>query len=205
MVDYANLKTRIKNWLENDYAEFDADIDNMIELAEHRISKELNLDAMIEYQAGTLTAGQHLLAKDTPVVSVRHFTITVSGEIVTLFFRQTSFLDDYWPDRTKTDIPRYYANYDETRWQMAPIPKAAYPFSIETEQRITGLSDSMTNTWLSDNAPDLLFYAATFEAGVFDRDSDDAGRFGELYNRALESVREEVARVRSDRNQEQAG
>jgi hypothetical protein len=204
-MNYTELKTRIRNWLEDDYDEFTTDIDNMIELGEYRISKELNADAMITYQTGNLVVNNNQLAKDGNVVAVRKFNIVSGTKRFPLFFRTTSFLDDYWPDRSKTDRPLYYSNYDETTWQVAPVPDTGYPVEIECEERIIGLSDTVTNTWLSDNAPDLLFYACALEAGVFDQDSEDGRRFAELYDRALGSARAEVSRVRSDMNQEKAG
>ena len=200
MVTYTDLVARVKNWLEDDYAEFDADIDNMIELAEFRISKELNVDAMIVYQKGNLVPGERLFGKDEPVVAVRNFFIIAGTERVPVFFRSNSFVEDFWPDHSKTKQPRYYSNYDQTQWAIAPTPDLGYAVEIETEQRIRGLSETTPTTWLSVNAPDLLFYACALEGGVFDRDTEDGTRFAELYQRALDNTKLEVARVRSDLN-----
>lgn len=198
---YDELVARLKAFLEDDYTEFSSSIDTMIEHAELQIAKELEVDAMIQHETGALTLGTATVDKpNTAIVSVRSFTITVNGKKVPLFMRQKSFLDAFWPDATKKDTPRFYANYDEDTWQVAPTPKAAYAFSAETVQRITGLSSSTTTTWISLNHPDLLFYAVCLQGGVFDQDSEDGKRYAELYERALTGARAEVDRVRSDLN-----
>lgn len=198
-MNYTQLQTRLQNFMEDSYTEFTDSIDTMIENAEQAISRELEVDAMIEHDAGTLTASANTLAKASAIVSVRSFYITVNSKRVPLLYRQKSYLDAFWPDTSKTDVPRFYTNYDETKWQFAPTPKSAYAYSAETLQRITGIASSST-TWIGDNYPDLLFYACCLQGGVFDMDEGDVSRFQPLYERALETARAEVERVRSDLN-----
>ncbi len=169
-MNYTELKTRIQNWLEDEYSEFSGSIDTMIENAEYRISRDLNMDAMIEHVTGTFTAGNETHPIDANVVAVRNFRITVGGKIRQLFFRETSYLYDYWPNLTKKGAPEFYANHDATNWLIIPPPDQAYNYEIESEKRVLPIK-TLTNTWLGDNWPDLLFYACCLEAGVFDQDA----------------------------------
>lgn len=200
MATYTDIVARLKAFLEDDYTEFAASIPTMIENAEQAISRELEVDAMIERANGTMTSGNQLLTRASAIVSVNYFYITVSNKRRPLFFRKTSYLDSYWPNPTKKDVPRFYGNHDEVNWQITPTPKANYPYVAETLQRIAGLSESTPTTWISLNYPDLLFYACCLQGGVFDMDTDDTNRFQPLYDRALETAIAEVDRVRSDLN-----
>ena len=205
MANYSQIEARVKNFMEDDYPEFDASFDTMLENAELRISKELNTDAMIEYVNGTLTTSTATLARAAAVIAVRRFEITVNSEKRPVFFRQNSFISDYWPNATLTGVPLYYGNQDEANWILAPTPDSNYPYSIETEQRITGLSELVPTTWLSLNQPDLLFYACLLEGGVFDQDSEDQATYLQLYQRTLDTTIGEVERNRSDLNNAMAG
>ena len=205
MATYSEIETRVKDFMEDDSDEFDVSFDVMLKNAELRISKELNVDSMIEYKTGTLTQGVNTLAREAAIIAVRRFEITVNNEKRPVFFRQTSFISDYWPNAAKTDIPLYYGNQDEATWLIAPTPKAAYSYSIENEQRITGLSSGTPTTWLSINQEDLLFYACLLEGGIFDQDPEDQTTYLELYQRTLDTTIAEVERNRSDHNNAMAG
>ncbi len=204
MASYNDLLTRVKGFLEDDYAEFETFFAAMVENAESRIARELNIDAMIQYATGTLTIGDRTLIRSALVRAVNRFEITVDGVIHTLYMRQPSFLSDYWPTITDTAIPKYFAIEDEATWVVAPTPDAAYAYKIETQERITGLSASTQNTWLSDEYPDLFFYGICLEGNVFEQDSEEATNFGTLYDRALASAIAEVERDRQDKNNQAA-
>ena len=76
-------------------------------------------------------------------------------------------MSEYWPNRSSTGIPKYYANYDEDSLLLAPTPNAAYTMDLEYNAQPTGLSSSNTTTWVSNNAPMLLLYACLVEAFKF--------------------------------------
>lgn len=198
MMDYATLVAQLEAWQEEDGAEFTASVDTIIDLAEQRISKELDCDAMRAQTTLTLVAGTATVAKPALAVGVNWVRI---GSNPPIQFRDLTFMLDFAPDATATGTPRYYGNKDADTLYFAPTPNtaaAALTTTCEYFFRITGLSSDTTTTWISVNAFDLLFYACLVESGVFLKNAEDGKRYGDLYARALETAKAEVARVRSD-------
>lgn len=195
---YAELIADLQTWMENTATTFTDSLDTIIDMAERRISKELNCDAMREQATLTLVNGTATAAKPATAVAINWVRV---GNTPPLEFRTLSFLLDYAPNAATTGTPRYYGNQDESTLYFAPTPNAAaaaLTCRCEFDARITGLSAGTTTTWVSLNQPDLLFYACLLESGAFEKAGDDEQRYSALYDRALKSAQAEVARTRSD-------
>ena len=201
MATFDELETRVKNWAENEGTEFDTEFDTMVENAENRLSRELNAEAMLIHKTATLTVGQAFLDKPLDGVNIRSLSFidgSDSNKRKYLEFRTVTYLGDYHPVRAAVGTPRYYANWDEKTWLLAPAANAQDVIEAYYEARITGLSDTVTTTWISVNYPDLLFYAILIEAGCFEKNAEMAGKYSQLYRTALTSAQAEIARIRGD-------
>jgi hypothetical protein len=114
------------------------------------------------------------------------------NERVVLQKKEASFLSEYWPNRSSTGIPKYYANYDEDSIILAPTPNAAYTIDLEYNALPTGLSSSNTTTWISNNAPALLLYACLVEAFKFLKGPDNLTQmYQQSYTNALQVLAQE--------------
>lgn len=201
MVAYAELVTRLQNYTEDPDSEFSDEIDTIIENAELRIARDLEVDgfdAMTEREDGSMSTGDREITKPSAVISTVQFNIVNGTTRPVLQKRPESFLNYFWPDRTATDVPRYYADLDETKWVVAPTPDDTYTYEIETKQRITGLSSGTTTTWISTQHPDLLFFACLVEGEIFHTNPDDLTLYEARYQQALEGVNRESIRNRMD-------
>ena len=181
MTTYSELVTQIREYTETDSNELTTTIINdMIEHAEMRLYRELDLDAYKKNATASLTSGTPFvtLPGSTPsnFSAIRCVTIyspssslggLTDSERRVLRKKDVSYLSEYWPNRTTTGIPKYYANYDEDSIMIAPTPNAAYTIDIEYTTLPTGLSSSNTTTWVSNNAPTALLYACLLEAFKF--------------------------------------
>ena len=181
MTTYAELTQQILDYTETDTNVLTAAITNdFIEHAELRIFREIDLDVYKKNATATLTASTPFVTMPgvipTDFEFVRYITIYSSSgslgsltdnERIVLQKKDASFLSEYWPNRTSTGVPKYYANYDEDSLILAPTPNAAYTMDLEYNAQPTGLSSSNTTTWVSNNAPMLLLYACLIEAFKF--------------------------------------
>ena len=181
MTTYAQLTQQILDYTETDTNVLTSTItDDFIEHAEMRLYRELDIDVYKKNATATLTSGTPFvtLPGSTPTnfSAIRFVTIYSSSgslggltdsERRILQKKDASFLSEYWPNRTSTGIPKYYANYDEDSIMVAPTPNAAYTIDIEYTALPTGLSSSNTTTWISNNAPTALLYACLLEAFKF--------------------------------------
>lgn len=203
MATYSDITGRLQDWLENNDTEFTTDnMDFAIDLAEQRISKELNADAMFYHKTAAMTAGDPFVTKPSDAVAARslQYYPVAGGARVFLQFRTFEWCQDYAPTRTTQGVPKYYANWDAETWYVAPTPDAAYPVEASYEARITGLSGATTTTWISLNHPDLLFFAALLESCRYEANTEMRAEHEAAYDRNLATARAEVERIRMDRN-----
>lgn len=81
--------------------------------------------------------------------------------------RTYEYCQDFEPDETATAEPQYYAEYTETEFFMSPPPDQAYAFELRQIQTPEALAPGNQNTWLGDNAGDLLLYSCLLASDEF--------------------------------------
>tara|TARA_R110002126_G_scaffold202667_1_gene350014 strand:- start:33 stop:725 length:693 start_codon:yes stop_codon:yes gene_type:complete len=181
MTTYAELKQQILDYTEtDDNVLTDTIVNDIIEHAESKLFKEIDLDVFRKYKTAALTSGDPFVAMPgaTPQTFsfVRYIQIfsansslggLVDNERITLEKKDTSYINEFVTNRTTTGIPKYYANWDNDTILLAPAPNAAYTVELAYFAQPTGLSSSNTTTWVSNNAPLLLLYACLVEAFKF--------------------------------------
>ena len=218
MTTYAELTQQILDYTETDTNVLTSTItDDFIEHAEMRLFKELDLDVYKKNATATLTSGTAFvtLPGSTPVdfSTIRFAAIYSSSgslgdltdnERIVLQKKESSFLSEYWPNRSSTGVPKYYANYDEDSILLAPTPNAAYTIDLEYNALPTGLSSSNTTTWISNNAPRALLYACLVEAFKFLKGPDNLTQmYEQSYNAAVKSLAtEQMGQKRRDEHKD---
>jgi hypothetical protein len=152
---FATLKTAIQDYTENDETTFVNNLNNFIQMAEERILKEVQFDVFRKNQTGTMSSGNKYLTKPTDILAVLQ--------------KHPTFIADYNPDDTVTGTPKYYANFDDTTFVIAPTPNANYTTEVHYFYRPNSLTAGAEGgtTWLSTNAPLALLYAGLVEAYTF--------------------------------------
>lgn len=166
------LKTHLKEWIEsngvNAEARFVAALDEIIQQAEKQCYTDLDLDSL-DSIADTATAGTVLeVFKPENLITERLVVISVAGESYPLQKRHRAFIACRNSLGTQGP-PRWYAEADEVRWALAPIPGAAYLIKVHGIYRPASLVDGNDNgtTWLSTRMPELLSAAAAVYACKF--------------------------------------
>ena len=166
---FATLKTAIQDYTDNDETSFVNNLNNFIQMAEERILKEVQFDVFRKNQTGTMSSGNKYLTKPTDILAVFSLAIKPSSGYVELLQKHPTFIDDYNPDDTVTGTPKYYANFDDTTFIIAPTPDANYTAEVHYLYRPNSLTagEEGGTTWLSINAPLALLYASLVEAYTF--------------------------------------
>ena len=101
--------------------------------------------------------------------------ITTAGSEAFLLQKDVNFLQEAYNGSTSTATPRYYAQFDEDNFIVAPTPNSNYAIELHYYYRPTSLTagaDSAT-TWLSDNAPFALLFGALVDAYIFMKGEPD--------------------------------
>ena len=101
------------------------------------------------------------------------------------------------------DIPKYYANWDEDFWFVAPTPDRTYEITLAYNKEPVSLTDasvSSTGTYLSNKYQDLLLYACLVNAyGYLKGPADMLQYYSQAYEKALLSYAiEQQGRRRRD-------
>jgi hypothetical protein len=162
-------------------------IPRLINLAERRISRELKIQGFINVVTGTLVVGQSVYSKPDrwrDTVSINIGTGANSNSRSVLYARAYEYLLSYWPDRSQTDEPLFYADYDYSHWLLAPTPDAEYPFEILYYELPPLLDDAVQTNWLTEYAPQLLLYATLLEATPFLKNDERINVWQSMYDRA---------------------
>jgi hypothetical protein len=211
MTTYAELTTQIL-----DYTETTTDVltstrtDDFIEHTENRILREADLDAFKSHQYAAVTADNAFLSlpggtspDPTSLATIRTVHIYPASGTATRDFleqRDISFMNEYWPVRTSTSTPKYWAWWDENSIYLAPTPDAAYNIEIGITRLPTRLSSSNTTTWLGNNAPSALLYGSLAEAFKFLKGPAEMLQlYEQSYQRALQDlIMEQTGRHRRD-------
>jgi len=213
MTTYAELTQQILDYTETDTNVLTSTITNdFIEHAEQRIFRQVDLDVFKKYKTAALTSGDAFVAMPgaTPITFefARYVQIySASGSLggltdderITLQKKDSSFIHEYWPNRTSTGIPKYYANWDNDTIVLAPTPNAAYTIELAYNALPTGLSSSNTTTWVGNNAPALLLYACLVEAFKFLKNPNMLQMYEAYYKQELTPLAgEQMGRRRRD-------
>ena len=200
---YAELIASLQTWVESSETAMVAELDFIIELAEKRIYRSIDLENGWKYSTVAAAQGTELVTLPTDSVVVRQveYVVTATNARTSLLQKDVSFIYDYLGDITAEGTPRYYAHYTDSQILVGPSPDAtAANFAIAHTYRPTQLSGSNTTTWLSTEAPDVLLYACLKELAVFLKEEPDIiANYDKMYGEAFQgSLLEENFRNRTD-------
>jgi len=211
MTTYAELTTQILNYTETSTDVLTSTItDDFIEHTENRILREADLDAFKSHQYTTVTADNPFVSlpggsdpDPTSLSTIRTVHIYPASGTATRDFleqRDISFMNEYWPVRTSTSTPKYWAWWDENSIYLAPTPDAAYNIEVGITRLPTRLSSSNTTSWLGNNAPSALLYGSLAEAFKFLKGPAEMLQlYEQSYQRAIQELMiEQQGRHRRD-------
>ncbi len=142
-------------------------LDRMIEYAELRIYRELDLlttvsEATVDLVAGTRSAsmpGSIIILNSASIITPAS-TAPLLGTRQPLQRTSVEFINFVAPTAATTGLPLYYAMQDNTTIILAPTPSAAYKLACLGVVRPAPLSSGNPTTYLTLYLPDLFFAAS---------------------------------------------
>ena len=165
---FTTLKTAIQDYTDNTETTFVNQLPRFILNAEERILKECQLDDFRKNVSGTVTQSVKFLTKPTDFLSPFSLSVVNSSNNEFLLYKHVTFIQDYTPDPTTTGVPRYYGDWDENSFIMAPTPDGNYAVELHYFYRPQSITASDDGTsWLGTNAELCLLYGSLMEAYTF--------------------------------------
>ena len=118
-----NLRTDIRNYTEvSDTVLSDSVLATMIKNAENKITRAIDTDQNAFYATSNAIVGNRYVTIPSDLRAIRYVQFKdQAGNQFYLEQRDTSFMAEYYstPGAQAVDIPKYYANWDETFWVVA--------------------------------------------------------------------------------------
>ena len=203
----ANLEDDIRNFTEVSSSVLSTSILNtLIKNAENRIYREIDTDQNVFYATSNAIIGNRYVTIPADLRAIRYVQFKdQAGNQYYLEQRDTSFMAEYYstPGTAAVDIPKYYANWDEEFWVVAPTPDKTYSITLAYNKEPVSLTDatvSGTGTFLSNKYQDLILYGSLVNAyGYLKGPADMLQYYSQAYEKALLSYAiEQQGRRRRD-------
>lgn len=163
---YDNLVLELQTYVEDDSPEYVASQNDIINRAEDRVVRDLNLELFKTEEPITITAANPIVTKPAGLLKLYRLRFTDTGDMT--LPRSVDYCLMY--DRT-SQRPLYHAEEDETDIRLSPTPDQAYPTEIRFLRRPPPLGLSQQTNWLTDHVGDLLLLASLIESELYLIDS----------------------------------
>ena len=210
-----NLRTDIRNYTEvSNSVLSDSVLDTIIKNAENKIYRAIDTDQSVFYATSNAIVGNRYVTIPDDLRAIRYVQFKdQDGNQYYLEQRDTSFIAEYYstPGTAAVDIPKYYANWDEEFWVLAPTPDKTYEITLAYDKEPETITDTTSTpapatagTYLSNKYQDLLLYACLVNAyGYLKGPTDMLQYYQSQYNEAIESYAiEQIGQRRRDEYQD---
>ena len=137
---YATLKTAIQDYMDNDETTFANNLDNFIKTTEEDILKNVELNFYRKNVTGTATSGNAYLGVPSDFLAPFSLAVISSSVYYYLLLKHPSFIRDYTPNASTTGQPKYYGEFDNDTFILAPTPDDNYSFELHYFYRPTSLT-----------------------------------------------------------------
>jgi|TARA_R110002126_G_scaffold290662_1_gene448167 hypothetical protein len=185
---YATLKTSIQDYMEDSGTTFANNLDNFIKVTEEDILKNVELDYYKKNVTGTASSGNAYLGMPSDFLSAFSLAVISSSVYTYLLLKHPSFIRDYTPNASTTGTPKYYADFDNDTFILAPTPDADYSFELHYFYRPNSLTAGASDgtTYLSINAPNVLLSGCLLQAALFMKlDQTEVGTYKQNYDKEM--------------------
>ena len=188
---YTTLKSAIQDYKENTESTFVANLTIIIQQAEDRIVKSVELPNFRKNVTGSFTNGnQYLTAPDDYLYPFSLAVLDSSSNYSYLISTDVSFIREAYPSAASTGVPKHYAQFDDNSFIVGPSPNADLNVELHYYYIPTSISASADGTsWLGTNAPELLLYASLIEAYTFMKGEPDImANYEKRFQEALQKL-----------------
>ena len=185
---YATLKTAIQDYMDNDETTFANNLDNFIKTTEEDILKNVELNFYRKNVTGTATSGSAYLGMPSDFLAPFSLAVISSSVYYYLLLKHPSFIRDYTPNASTTGQPKYYGEFDNDTFILAPTPDDNYSFELHYFYRPTSLTAGASDgtTYLSTNMPNVMLSGSLLQAAIFMKlDTAETGTYKQNYEQDI--------------------
>ena len=163
-ISYSAFLTQVRNYTEVDSNVLtDSLLDQFIRNTELDVAGKVDYDDLRKYATANFVTGQRYVSRPGDEIIIRSIQVfDTSGNRHFLEQRDTSFISEY-NNTGATGLPKYYANWNENNFLVAPTPDNTY--QVQLNYIIDPPHFTSTNsTFLAQYQDALLLYGVLTEA-----------------------------------------
>lgn len=196
---YNGLVSAVTDFIEDDSAETRLYMDTAIELAQLRMQRETDAMFMVSNATVSCTQGNRFLTKPNGYLVGQTLSYGASNGTQVMTKQSRSFCERYWYyAAASVGNPRFYADYSNTSFLLAPTPDANYGFNLAYTVRPIGISSANQTNLFSTNLGDALFHATCVEMARYSRNDMLIQQEEMAYVNAMGGALNENRRARRD-------
>jgi hypothetical protein len=185
---YETLKAAILSYIETDEENLVANMPIIVQQAEDRILKAVQLPDFRKNVTGTVTVSDPYLIMPTDFLSPYSMAVDNTGYEF-LIFKEVSFVRQAYPDVTVTSVPKYYAIFSSEYFLVGPTPDQNYDIELHYFYKPESIVTAGTS-WLGDNAESTLLYGCLVEAYTYTKgEADMVKTVNTRYTEALDKLK----------------
>ena len=181
---YTTLLQALQDAVESDEPTLVTNIPILVQQAEDRILKDVQIPDFRKTQAGNMSVGDQYVSIPSDFLAPYSMAIDNSG-VEFLIFKDVNFIREVYPSPGSTGVPRYYSIWNDEFFIVGPTPDDTYQIELHYFHRPESIVTAGTS-WLGTHAESCLYYACLVEIAIFQRaDEDVMQRFEQGYQRAI--------------------
>lgn len=158
---YDELVTAVGSWIKR--SDLTTSIPDFIRMGELRIYRDLRVRAMETTLNSAIASG--VVAVPSGCVAMKHAYID-GTPVQKLQRKDAEWVYQNYPVRSASGQPKFFAR-EADNFIFGPYPDDGYTVKGIYYKRLTALGTSNQTNWFTENAPDLLLWAALVEAEPF--------------------------------------
>lgn len=187
---YAELQTSIANFLAR--TDLTAQIPNFIQLAEARMSRELETRSQEKRAQATLTSGKEYISLPVDLREIREVKLNTSP-LTVLTYKSPTQMDIDHPTQGQSKPLSYSIIGDELK--LRPVPDTSYTAEIVYVGDIVPLSNTNTTNNILTRHPDAYLSGSLVEAYTYLMDETRAQVYDTKFSRAITEIRTDEDRA----------
>jgi hypothetical protein len=201
--DYTTLQTAVFTACELDPTQ-NSDTANYfpiaVNIAEERLTRDLDMHGLTVYTTVQATGGSAFVNLPSGTRAIKSiYRVSASGALVPLYQRTDEFCKMYWPIRTSTARPKYYAPWGAGVILLTPTPSASDNLEFSVIMRPSALSSvSQTTNYFTQFTWNALFFAVMCEMSGYMKNSSMVQQWDTKYKDELRGLGIESKRSRRD-------
>ena len=181
--NYSELKLAVAQFLAR--GDLTEQIPNFIQLAEARLSRELESREQEKRATANLTADDEYTSLPTDMREIREVKLNTNPVKVLSYFSPSALDQTY--GSSGTGKPEGYSVVGR-ELKLRPIPDSSYTAEIIYIGSMPSISDSTTPTAFT-RSPDMYLYGALSEPYAYLLDEQRAAQYDEKFTRAINEVK----------------